>query len=111
MDKQLRACALVIGLFLAPLHAGCITINLPPGPSALQEYKVGGTGKDKVLLMQVSGVISSESREGFYPIPAWSLPLKKNSARLPRMSTSRRSCSASIARAAPSRRPTSSITN
>ena len=77
MDKRLRACAFAIGLFLAPLHAGCITINLPPGPSALQEYKVGGTGKDKVLLMQVSGVISSESREGFYTYPSLIATIKE----------------------------------
>ncbi len=77
MDKRLHACAFVIGLFLAPLHAGCITINLPPGPSALQEYKVSGTGKDKVLLMQLSGVISSESREGFYTYPSLVATIKE----------------------------------
>jgi protease-4 len=59
------------------LHAGCITINLPPGPSALQEYKVSGEGADKVLLMDLSGVISSESREGFYTYPSQIATIKE----------------------------------
>jgi len=67
----------VVGLILAPLHAGCITVNLPPGPSALQEYKVSGEGKDKVLLMELSGVISSESREGFYTYPSLLATIKE----------------------------------
>jgi protease-4 len=70
MDNAWRQAVAMLGLIVAPLFAGCITINLPPGPSALQEYKVSGEGKDKVLLMELSGVISSESREGFYTYPS-----------------------------------------
>ena len=77
MDNLWRLSALILGLFLAPLHAGCITINLPPGPSSLQEYKVSGEGKDKVLLMDLSGVISSESREGFYTYPSLLATIKE----------------------------------
>jgi protease-4 len=55
-----------IGLFLQ----GC-TFNFPlfPGPGPLQETQVGGAGKAKVLLVEISGVISSQDREGFWPAP------------------------------------------
>ncbi|WP_447603436.1 signal peptide peptidase SppA [Nitrospira sp. Nam80] len=77
MDNIWRRSALILALFLAPLHAGCITINLPPGPAALQEYNVSGDGKDKVLLVDLSGVISSESREGFYSYPSLLATIKE----------------------------------
>jgi protease-4 len=77
MDNIWRCSALILALFLAPLHAGCITINLPPGPAALQEYNVSGDGKDKVLLVDLSGVISSESREGFYSYPSLLATIKE----------------------------------
>ena len=50
------------------MQAACVTINLPPGPGTLEEHKVSGTGKDKVLLMDISGVISSDNKDGFYTI-------------------------------------------
>lgn len=81
MDKIWRLSALMLGLFFAPLHAGCITINLPPGPAALQEYNVSGDGKDKILLVDLSGVISSESREGFYTYPSLLATIKEELAK------------------------------
>jgi protease-4 len=77
MDNLWRLSVLLLGVVLAPLHAGCITINLPPGPAALQEYKISGEGKDKVLLVDLSGVISSESREGFYTYPSLPATIKE----------------------------------
>jgi protease IV len=58
-------------LSLAMLTAGC-TFNFPlfPGPGPLQETQVSGTGKAKVLLMEVSGVISSQEDDGFMPTPS-----------------------------------------
>jgi protease-4 len=49
---------------------GC-TFNFPlfPGPGPLQEAQVGGTGTAKVLLVEISGVISSQDKEGFMPAP------------------------------------------
>jgi protease-4 len=49
---------------------GC-TFNFPlfPGPGPLQETQVAGTGKAKVLLLEISGVISSQDKEGFMPAP------------------------------------------
>lgn len=51
------------------LQAGCITVNLiqPPGP--VTEMKLSGTGDGKVLLLDLSGVISSQDREGIIPQP------------------------------------------
>lgn len=49
----------LLSLFLA----GCIIINLPR-PEPLTEKVIGGKGADKVLVMDISGVISAEERGG-----------------------------------------------
>lgn len=57
---------LLIGLSMS----GC-TFNFPlfPGSGPLQETQVGGKGTAKVLLLDISGMISSEGKEGFVPAP------------------------------------------
>ena len=62
---------------LALMQTACVTINLPPGPGALEEHKVSGTGKDKVLLMDISGVISSDNKESFYTSPGMLATVKE----------------------------------
>ena len=60
-----RFCLLaVIGL-----QAGCVTVNLiePSGP--VKEVQLSGTGDGKVLLLDLSGVISSQDKEGIVPHP------------------------------------------
>jgi len=55
----------VLALMAAALFvSGCVTINLVPGPGALEEKQVSGTGRDKVLLLEVSGLISSHESDG-----------------------------------------------
>ncbi|HXV69599.1 MAG TPA: signal peptide peptidase SppA [Nitrospira sp.] len=56
--------------FAGLVMQGC-TFNFPlfPGPGPLQEAQVGGTGTAKVLLVEISGVISSQDKEGFMPAP------------------------------------------
>jgi protease IV len=51
------------------LQAGCITINLiePSGP--VKEVQLSGTGDGKILLLDLSGVISSQDKEGLVPHP------------------------------------------
>ncbi len=51
------------------LQAGCITVNLiePSGP--VKEVQLSGTGDGKVLLLDLSGVISSQDKEGLVPQP------------------------------------------
>jgi protease IV len=68
MDKIQRMLVLV-GLTSMMLQAGCVTVNLiePPGP--VQEVQLAGTGDGKVLLMDLTGVISSQEKEGFLPQP------------------------------------------
>jgi protease IV len=51
------------------LQAGCISINLiePSGP--VREVQLSGTGEGKVLLLDLSGVISSQEKDSFVPQP------------------------------------------
>ncbi len=59
----MRNCFIVsaIGLLLS----GCINLPLP-GHGPLQETQVEGTGKAKVLLIEISGMISSQEKEGLF---------------------------------------------
>ena len=54
---------------LTGLQASCITINLlePSGP--VQEVQLSGTGEGKVLLLDFSGMISSQDKDGLIPQP------------------------------------------
>ena len=67
-----RVCAILVRLCLLAvigLQAGCITVNLiePSGP--VKEVQLSGTGDGKVLLLDLSGVISSQDKEGLIPQP------------------------------------------
>ena len=68
MAKMLRILMLALLMFTAVLP-GCVTVNLlePPGP--VQEVQLTGTGDSKVLLLDLSGVISSQEKDGFIPQP------------------------------------------
>ena len=58
---------LVIGLSLS----GCtFNLSLFPGPGPLKETQVSGKGKAKVLLIDVSGMISSQEKDGIVPAPS-----------------------------------------
>lgn len=50
--------------------AGCITINIPPPPGPLEEEVVSGSGDDKVLLVDLSGVIGAGETRGFRRRPS-----------------------------------------
>ena len=56
-------------LAVISLQSGCITVNLiePTGP--VQEVQLSGTGDGKVLLLDLSGVISSQDKDGLVPQP------------------------------------------
>ena len=68
----------VIGLVLS----GC-TFNFPlfPGPGPLQEAQVEGTGKAKVLLIEISGMISSQEKDGLRPAPSMIASVKEQLTR------------------------------
>ena len=60
-----RLCLLAV----ISLQTGCITVNLiePSGP--VKEVQLSGTGDGKVLLLDLSGVISSQDKDGLVPQP------------------------------------------
>ena len=64
-----RVVASVCVLFAALAQAGCITVNLlePSGP--VRETQLSGTGDSKVLLLDLSGVIGSQDKDGLVPQP------------------------------------------
>jgi protease-4 len=51
-------------LSAAVLLSGCISITLVPTPGPLQEEQIGGSGKDKILVVELSGLISSHEESG-----------------------------------------------
>ena len=61
--------ALVIGT-LVVTQVSCITIPLFPPEGPLQERTVSGSGNQKILLVEMSGLISSEDPSGFIPRPS-----------------------------------------
>ena len=67
MAKMQRMLVLAV---LMPIRAtGCVTVNLfePPGPC--RKCSSAGSGDSKVLLLDLSGVISSQEKEGLLPQP------------------------------------------
>ena len=68
----------LLGLVLS----GC-TFNFPlfPAPGPLQETQVDGTGKAKVLLVEISGMISSQEKEGFRSAPSMIASVKEQLTR------------------------------
>jgi protease-4 len=46
---------------LALLLSGCITVAMTQGPSELQEKTLEGKGRDKILLVDISGMITDQS--------------------------------------------------
>lgn len=70
----------LIGL-LGLLLSGCINIPLFPAPGPLKETHVDGTGKAKVLLIDISGVISSQEKDGLRPSPSMIASVKEQLTR------------------------------
>lgn len=67
----------VVIAIIGSLLSGCINIPLFPAPGPLQETQVEGTGKAKVLLIEISGMISSEEKDGFRPAPSMIASVKE----------------------------------
>jgi len=69
---------LITGLSLS----GCINIpSLFPAPGPLKEVHVEGTGTAKVLLLEISGMISSQEKEGLIPAPSMLARIKEQLTR------------------------------
>ncbi len=69
MHKVHRLISVLAAVMFLLAPQGCITVNLlePPGP--VQEVQLSGSGDSKVLLLDLSGVISSQEKDGFLPQP------------------------------------------
>src|SRR5215510_13948974 len=69
MHKVNAVLGVIIAISFMELQAGCITINLlePSGP--VQEVQLSGTGDSKVLLLDFSGLITSQDKDGLIPQP------------------------------------------
>ncbi len=59
-----QSCWRVCLLGVAALLSGCISISLVPSPGPLKEERLSGTGDDKILILELSGVISSAEESG-----------------------------------------------
>jgi protease-4 len=59
----MRRIIMLVPALLALLLAGCfvIKVNLGPEREPFEEQVIGGSGRDKVLLMDITGVITSEA--------------------------------------------------
>ncbi len=69
MHRVFAARCLVAFLGVSTLVVGCVTINLLPIPGPLQEEVLSGSGDPKVLLIELSGLISSHERAGLFQRP------------------------------------------
>src|SRR5262245_5710668 len=69
MAKMQRMLVLAVLTSMLIQLSGCITVNLlePPGP--VKEVQLAGSGDSKVLLMDLTGVISSQEKDRFIPQP------------------------------------------
>jgi len=60
----------VLALMTAALVTGCVTINLLPTPGPLKEVELGGSGSAKVLMLELSGLISALEENGLMERPS-----------------------------------------
>ena len=84
MDNVRRPVVGALLVALSFLHSACIHINIPPPPAPLEEHQVSGSGKNKILLVDVSGMISSEDKESFYTYPSMIATIKEELTRASR---------------------------
>ena len=62
----------ILSLMVTALLFGCFntinTVVFPTGPQPLEEETISGSGKDKIVLMNLNGVISNQKTEGLLRI-------------------------------------------
>lgn len=66
MSRRFAPCVRIVWVALLLPLAGCITINLGPSAGPLKESQVSGTGAAKVLMIDLSGLISSRDQESLF---------------------------------------------
>ena len=70
MLKMFVASAKFVALTVVLLLPGCITVNLLPMPGPLEEKQLSGEGSSKILLLEVTGLISSHQQSQFMEAPS-----------------------------------------
>ncbi|MEP6888580.1 MAG: signal peptide peptidase SppA [Nitrospirales bacterium] len=65
----------------ASLLSGCITVNLLPAPAPIEEKRLSGAAAEKVLLVDLSGVISSHESDGLVARPSMVAQIKEELGR------------------------------
>jgi len=70
-DRRIWALLLLVAL------SGCIQIDLSPGRGGLQETIISGEGPDKVLLIDISGTLTTIAPDGLFPEPSLPARLKQ----------------------------------
>lgn len=69
-----KCCVVVILLFLV---SGCIHIDVFSGGGKLRETVLSGEGKDKVLLIDISGTLTTSKTSGFFDEPGLPAQIKE----------------------------------
>ncbi|MFQ5992820.1 MAG: signal peptide peptidase SppA [Nitrospiraceae bacterium] len=70
MRKMFVPSTKLIVLTVVLLLTGCITVNLLPMPGPLEERQLSGEGSSKILLLEVTGLISSHQQSQFMAAPS-----------------------------------------
>jgi protease-4 len=71
-------CLFVLIAWIGPLISGCIIIDRELfGPGPLREEQVSGTGKAKVVLVELAGLITSQDEDGLFDRPSQVAYLKE----------------------------------
>ena len=65
------------GLLCLFFLGGCIHVDLFSGGRALQETTISGEGKDKILLIDISGALTTSKDSGIFPEPSLPARLKE----------------------------------
>jgi protease IV len=71
----------ILTVVSASLLSGCITVNLLPVQAPIEEKRLSGTGAEKVLLIDLSGVISSHGNDGLVERPSMVAQIKEQLSR------------------------------
>jgi protease IV len=71
----------MLAVVSASLLSGCITVNLLPVQAPIEEKRLSGTGAEKVLLIDLSGVISSHGNDGLVERPSMVAQIKEQLSR------------------------------
>jgi protease IV len=71
---NLTACVVLVILIMV---SGCIHVDMFPGRGELRETVISGEGKDKVLLIDISGMLTTDKSSGLFNEPGLPARIKE----------------------------------